>query len=168
MNPGDEKTLAVARRTKKNLEFIYAKKEEADVEEFTQLINSMLGMLICVREDYTLGEEISWQNVQERGLQRLDIPERREMRKNPDLASVNNFNQWITNIRHALAHNNYELLGDPITHIRVWTTKKISRDTDREQRRWIRYQTDNWTWEAVLSEDELYKVANTLLDYLTC
>jgi hypothetical protein len=128
----------------------------------------MLGMLICVREDYTLGEEISWQNVQERGLQRLDIPERREMRKNPDLASVNNFNQWITNIRHALAHNNYELLGDPITHIRVWTTKKISRDTDREQRRWIRYQTDNWTWEAVLSEDELYKVANTLLDYLTC
>lgn len=45
--PKKEKTLEIAQRTRKNLEFIYnAKRQGKDVEEFTQLLNSMLGMLI--------------------------------------------------------------------------------------------------------------------------
>ena len=49
MNPEDEKTLTIARRTRKNLEYIYnAKARKEDVEEFTQLLNSMLGMVITV------------------------------------------------------------------------------------------------------------------------
>ena len=51
--PKQDKTLEIAQRTRKNLEFIYAAKEQGkDVEEFTQLLNSMLGMVISLREDY--------------------------------------------------------------------------------------------------------------------
>ncbi len=68
-SPKDEKTLEIARRTRKNLEFIYSANQQGkDVEEFTQLLNSMLGMLISLREDYFRGSDIGWQRVQDLGL----------------------------------------------------------------------------------------------------
>ncbi len=59
MAPEDEKTLTIARRTKKNLDFVYLKKLEGEnVEEFTQLLNSTFGILICLREDFIKGDNV--------------------------------------------------------------------------------------------------------------
>lgn len=76
MNPVDKKALVIARRSRKNLDFIYAQKgKQADVEEFTQLLNSMLGMLICLREEYFKGSEVTWDEVQKHGLQPISVAE---------------------------------------------------------------------------------------------
>jgi len=74
MNPEDNKALVIAQRSRKNLDFIYThKKKGADVEEFTQLLNSMLGMLICLREEYFKGREVTWDEVEEYGLKPIYV-----------------------------------------------------------------------------------------------
>jgi len=88
MNPGDKKALVIARRSRKNLDFIYAhKKQGANVEEFTQLLNSMLGMLICLREEYFKGREVTWDKVQEYDLQPIPIVGRGSDQNLPQLAA---------------------------------------------------------------------------------
>jgi hypothetical protein len=72
--PGDKKALEIARRSRKNLNFIYAQKRAgADVEEFTQLLNSMLGMLICLREEYFKGRVVAWDVVRQYGLEPIHV-----------------------------------------------------------------------------------------------
>jgi hypothetical protein len=157
MNPGDEKTLTIARRSRKNLEFIYEQKHKgADVEEFTQLLNSMLGMLICLREDYFKGRKVTWEEVESKGLQRVAIQETKPHVFSPELKTSNMFSKLISNMRHAFAHNNFELLGRPeITGVKVWNnTAKKSKG-----RRWR-------TWEAELSEEQLKALAYLFIDYL--
>ena len=97
MRPEDERTLIIAQRTKKNLDFIYKKKEEGkDVEEFTQLLNSMLGTVINLREDYFKGRDISWDNVKALNLQSwddklIDIRGKSACGDSPNLQQVNSF-----------------------------------------------------------------------------
>jgi hypothetical protein len=53
IEPGISRTVEIAQRTKQNLAFFDKEKQNgATVFEFTQLLNSMLGMLIIVSEDY--------------------------------------------------------------------------------------------------------------------
>ncbi|MBV6436815.1 MAG: hypothetical protein AELANPGJ_02087 [Anaerolineae bacterium] len=74
MMPDDEKAITIARRTRKNLDFIYsAKAQGADVEEVTQLLNSMLGMLICLREEYFHGRTVTWDDVRHHNLHPVSV-----------------------------------------------------------------------------------------------
>ena len=75
MMPEDKEILTIAVRTQKNLAYIYRKSKEGEkekVEEFTQLLNSMLGMVISLREDYFKGNPVSWEDVEEKNLEELN------------------------------------------------------------------------------------------------
>src|SRR5688500_18105832 len=107
MNPEDEKTLTIARRTRKNLEYIYKRKsEKEDVEEFTQLLNSMLGLVIGLREDYFKGSQVSWEQVENLGLLKgrnhlKSITGKKPSEVRPRLKQVFSFSQLISKLRHA-------------------------------------------------------------------
>ena len=156
MNPGDKKALEIARRSRKNLDFIYThKKQGADVEEFTQLLNSMLGMLICLREEYFKGREVTWDKVEEYNLQSISIEGDVPTRTSPRLEHSKTFSKLISNLRHGFAHNCFELVGNPITSVRVWN---IRSEQDNEPK--------NRTWQAELSGNQLRQIADLFIDFL--
>ncbi|MBV9790301.1 MAG: hypothetical protein JOZ51_19075 [Chloroflexi bacterium] len=159
MLPDEEKTLEIARRTRKNLDFIYAQKAAgSDVEEFTHLLNSMLGMVICLREEYFKGTSVTWEDVQVAGLSPVEIISSPPTDASPSLKQHQSFNQLISCIRHAFAHNNFELLGDSenrITGIKVWNIgyRKENEPENRE-------------WEAIITEQQLKDLAYLFINYV--
>ena len=61
----DQAVLILAQRTRENLKYIDEKKSQCEpVSEFTQLLNSMLGMVISLREEYVKGPSLSQEDVQ--------------------------------------------------------------------------------------------------------
>jgi hypothetical protein len=163
MNPEDEKTLTIARRTRKNLDYIYKKKSEGeDVEEFTQLLNSMLGIVIGLREDYFKGDYVSWQKINDLGLlqgrNNLKISGKQSNQTSPSLQEVNAFGQLITKLRHAFAHNCFKLIVDgsnKITGIKVWN---VPPGQDNKPK--------NRVWEAEITEDQLKGLAHLVVEYI--
>ena len=159
MNPEDEDRLALelAIRTRKNLEFIYREKANgADVEEFTQMINSMQSMVVALREDDFKGRTVSWGSVRAQGLEPVDITEKAPTTEQPLLEQSTSFSHLISRVRHAFSHRRYALIGSPnITGIRLWNLPTNSLDNPQSR-----------TWEAELSEDQLRALAYLLLDYL--
>jgi hypothetical protein len=165
MEPEDEKTLTIARRTRKNLEYIYRKKSDGeDVEEFTQLLNSMLGMVISLREDYFKGRHIGWERVEElkllQGWYNLkSITGKTATQASPNLQKINSFSQLITKLRNAFAHNCFELISDreskQITGITVWN---IPSGQDNKPQ--------NRVWEANISELNLKGLAYLVVAYI--
>ena len=165
MNPEDEKTLTIARRTRKNLEYIYKRKsEKEDVEEFTQLLNSMLGMVIGLREDYFKGSYVSWDDVEKSGLLQgkdnlKNITGKTASLESSGLQQVNSFNQLVAKLRHAFAHNCFELIADKkskeITGITVWNvpTGQDGKPINR-------------IWEADISEHDLKDLAYLIVEYI--
>lgn len=160
--PKKEKTLEIAQRTRKNLEFIYnAKRQGKDVEEFTQLLNSMLGMLISLREDYFKGSHITWQQVKDVGLSSwspsLEIAGKTANTDSPKLQQINSFSQLISRLRNAFAHNCFELISDNnlIIGVKVWNipTGGLNIPEDR-------------VWEAEILEAELKGLAYLFVEYL--
>lgn len=159
MLPDDEKTLSIARRTRKNLDFMYASKAKGnDVEEFTHLLNSMLGMLICLREEYFRGKCVTWEDVKGRGLTPVDIASFSPTSESPHLKQHKNFSQLISRTRHAFSHNNFSLQGDSerrITGVSVWNIT-VGKEN----------KTENRTWEATISEQQLKDLAYLFIDYV--
>ena len=165
MNPEDEKTLTIACRTRKNLEYIYnAKASKEDVEEFTQLLNSMLGMVISLREDYFKGGHVSWDRVEDLGL----LHERENLKNvtgkkatpvSPSLQEVNSFSQLITKLRNAFAHSCFKLTIDDgsnqITGVTVWNVP-LGQDN----------RPKNRVWEADISEHDLKSLAYLVVEYI--
>lgn len=157
-----KKALTIACRSKKNLEYIYKQKEAGeDVEEFTQLFNSMLGMLICLREDYLWGESVKWDDIEAIGLKKVIINDHKPKTSRPNLVQVNSFSQLITNLRHSFAHSNFKFINrqGQIKGLRVWNMppKLEKKDRDKKELR---------IWQADLSEEQIKEVTFLLIDYL--
>ena len=157
MNPGVKKTLNVARRTRKNLEFIIAaKKAGADVEEVTQLINSMQSMITCICEKYLKRDQIiTWEQVQACGLQPIRINGDEPNTTYPNLKCSSTFDKVIRNLRNTFSHDNYELVGDPISGLKVWNLPPSKPDIP-----------ENRNWQAHISSEELKSIAFLLFDYI--
>lgn len=165
MNPEDEKTLTIARRTRKNLEYILEKKASGeDVEEFTQLLNSMLGMVIGLREDYFKGSHVSWDDVKQIELlsgegDLRQITGKKATGTSPGLKKINSFSQLITKLRNAFAHNCFELIisnsSNRITGVTVWN---IPSGQDNNPK--------NRVWEADISEHNLKRLAYLIVYYI--
>ncbi|MCA9894251.1 MAG: hypothetical protein KC615_14775 [Anaerolineae bacterium] len=155
MMPEDEVILNLAHRTRKNLVFIDRHQNDPDVEEFTQLLNSMLGMLISLHEEYFKGNpQVTWEDVSHKPI------------GNQTIGHVENFSEFIEKLRHAFAHACFDLLGDPaqsrgeqeIVGIRVWNvSSRTPRPKIRVAKRF---------WEAILTKEELREITEVLLDYL--
>lgn len=165
MEPKDEKTLTIARRSRKNLQYIYKKKRQGeDVEEFTQLLNSMLGMVICLREDYFKGDTITWEEVEALNLPTWDSSLKKitgsdSTVSSPKLKKVHSFSKLMTNIRHAFAHNCFSLMsskkGGLIIGVEVWNIPSGAEN-----------RPENRTWQAKIREKELMKLADIYVDYI--
>jgi hypothetical protein len=156
MNPGDRKTLVIARRSRKNLDFICDQKLKGeDVEEFTQLLNSMLGMLVCLREEYFKEQEVTWDDVKERGLLPIPVEGDPPTPVSPKLEHSNTFSKLIGNLRHAFAHNCFNLVGNPITGVKIWNIPSKKEDL-----------LENRSWQTELTQQQLRQIAELFVDFL--
>jgi len=147
MEPFDEKTIEIARRTRSNLRYIDEQHERGEkVYTFTHLFNSMLGMLVCVRENYYKGSN-------SRSVEWADLMKWNQLEPSPEIMDkADAFSTLISNLRHAFAHSNYDFISNSdrkISGIRVW---KIENGIE--------------TWNATLTEEELREIANLAVEYL--
>ena len=165
MAPEDEKTLTIARRTKKNLDFIYKMKSQgANVEEFTQLLNSTFGILICLREDFIKSDHVEWEAIGKLNFIK-DIEQFKKLTGLPPtsectkLQSISTFSGLITNLRNAFAHNCFDLIIDEKTNaiigVTVWNISSGCKNTK-----------ENRTWQEDFSEEQLKNVLNLVLNYV--
>ena len=108
-----------ARRTRSNLNLIKSLQElepGIEVYEVTQLINSMLGLLVFPQQRYV--NEIPKTTLRDLVEQGWPIP-----RVVGDYPQVKNLNQLVRYLRNAISHFNVEFLSDPtlqIQGLRVW------------------------------------------------
>jgi HEPN pEK499 p136 len=126
-------------RTQQNLRAAEdAKSKGANVFETTQLINSMLGLLVFPREEYIA--RIPRTPLAELRAAGWPLPSVR-----PGFAQAPDLAELVRYLRNAISHFNLEFQGDSynqIAGIRVWNINR-----------------GNKTWEADLRLDELRGIA---------
>lgn len=159
MMPDEEKTLAIAKRTKKNLDFVYESKiKGADVDEFTHLLNSMLCMVVCLREEYFKERCVTWDDLIAKGLSTIDIVAVNANADSPKLKLHNNFSQLITHVRNGFSHNCFSLNGDTdgnIVGVTIWNIPPNKTNT-----------CENRSWQATISEEQLKELAHLFISYI--
>lgn len=171
MMPSDKVMITLARRTKRNLDFIYAHKDSGDVYEFTQLVNSMLSLVISMRAEYfSERNQVSWADV-EAAVRRQSLEGRFDIgaltqivgdeatEASPQLRQIEHFSELIDRLRNAFAHCCFELLEDTfhnINGVRVWNVPNEKlRQVDRARR-----------WQAEISKLQLRDIAYLFIAYL--
>jgi hypothetical protein len=130
-----------AERTQANLLAIEKLREEgAAVYETTQLVNSMLGLLVFPREEFVA-------QIPETPFAELLQDGWPAPRVGKGFPEVPNLRELIRYLRNAIAHFNIAFLADAnqqIIGVRVWNTPPRSRKK---------------TWEAELSMSDLRSIA---------
>ena len=107
-------------RTRANLEFIRNQDKSSDVYEVTQLINSMLGLLVFPQQKYI--NEIPETPLQE--LEKEGWPMPKMVGKFPPAP---NLRQLIRYLRNAISHFNMRFLSDSngeISGIKMWNENR--------------------------------------------
>jgi len=150
-------------RTQKNLEAIDALvAAHGDAFEVTQLINSMLGLLVFPQQKYV--EDIPKTPLAELARTGWPIPQVRG-----DFEQVRDLNQLIRYLRNAVAHFNIQFIDDGrgnIAVLRVWNMAPV-RDQDGKQMRDSKGKAiERKNWEAELGVNELRGIANRFIDML--
>lgn len=152
-----------ALRTRRNLEAIDAHDaSHGETFEVTQLINSMLGLLVFPQQKYV--DSIPKTTLAELGRTGWPIPKVRG-----EFEQVKDLNQLIRYLRNAVAHFNIKFIDDGnnnIAVLRVWNMApvkgrdgKFCRDDDGK----IIAQKN---WEAELGVNELRGIADRFIDLL--
>jgi hypothetical protein len=116
------------------------------VFEVTQLINSMLGLLVFPREEFV--DRIPRIPLSELKSQGWPVP-----RVRMGFAPAADLYELVRYLRNAIAHFNIEFIGDGQNQIRTI-------------RVWNRDRSGAKTWEADLGIDELHKIAERFTDLL--
>jgi len=129
-----------AERTRKNLraiEHLLADGEE--VYEVTQLVNSMLGLLVFPREEFIDRiPETSLIDLKRKG---WPIPKVRS-----GFPQISNLKELVRYLRNAIAHFNIEFIGDGTNQIRLLRVWNINRMGAK-------------TWEADLGLSDIRGIA---------
>jgi hypothetical protein len=139
-----------ARRTKANLAAIDRLRADGhEVYEVTQLINSMLGLLVFPQQKFY--DQIPETPLEQLRLEGWPVPEVRGR-----FEQVTDLRQLLRYLRNAIAHFNVKFLGDgdgqgPIRVLRVWNVDPRKNVT---------------TWEAELSTDDLRGIAERFIKLL--
>jgi len=143
----EEKIRDFAERTRANLRAIEQRKAEGhEAYEVTQLVNSMLGLLVFPQQRYV--DKIPHTSLEELEQQGWPIPSVRE-----GFQQVENLNQLVRHLRNAIAHFNVDFIGDgknEVKFLHVWNTNP----------RGLR------TWEAELSVSDLQGIAERFIELL--
>jgi hypothetical protein len=128
-----------AERTRKNLKAIEClKANHQDVYEITQLINSMLGLLVFPREEYV--DRIPETPIGDLRCIGWPIPRVRD-----GFPQAPNLKELVRYLRNAIAHFNVEFIGDGTNQIRILRVWNNNRGVK--------------TWEAELSLSDLRGIA---------
>jgi hypothetical protein len=131
-----------ARRTLRNLEYIETHAKSGEVFEATQLINSMLGLLIFPQQEfYDRIPETPLVELEKQGWPRISASG--ELPDLPDDAG--NLKGLLRYLRNSIAHFNTSFLADEnnrLHGIRVWNHVDGKRQNPKN-------------WEAEISLDEL-------------
>lgn len=141
-----------AQRTKTNLDAIDRLRANGqEVYEVTQLVNSMLGLLVFPRENFY--DRIPDVSLEKLRLDGWPIPEVRGQ-----FQQVSNLKELLRCLRNAIAHFNLKFVGDgdgqgPIRVLRVW-------NVDTRNKKKVK------TWEAELSTDDLRGIAERFIKLL--
>lgn len=137
-----------AQRTKANLELLrrlQREHPELEIYEVTQLMNSLLGLLVFPRERYF--DHIPATPLSE--LQAAGWPIPRVVGQFPQ---VENLNDLIRYLRNAVAHCNIEFLADAdgqLAGLRVWN-----------------YWHGKMTWKAELTLPEIEELVDRFVDQI--
>ena len=146
-----------ADRTKKNLNLlrdIQAKNSDSEIYEVTQLINSMLGLLVFPQQSYVKSiPEIPLQQLRENG---WPIP-----RIIGEYPQIKDLNQLVRYLRNAITHFNVRFLVDEqrqISGLQVWNVREL----------WIKggKRKNEITWKAELSLAEIETITDRFIDLL--
>lgn len=135
-----------AKRTRKNLRAIESLRSTGDVFEVTQLVNSMLGLLVFPREEFL--EKIPKVPLETLLAYGWPVPKVRE-----GFTQAAHLGDLVRYLRNAISHFNIEFVGNgenEIRSIRVWNTDRGGKKT----------------WEADLGLDELRGIAERFVDLL--
>ncbi|MGA2616591.1 MAG: HEPN family nuclease [Thermoguttaceae bacterium] len=135
-----------AERTWRNLQYIRGapqeQKEQRLANEFTQMINSMLGLLVFLKERFFRSiPETRLCDLEAEGLPKIKVmPESSE--------TVDTFRELVRHLRNAVAHFNVEFLVE--AH-QLWG---------------VRVKNQAKTWIAELSSQQLEKITELLFRQL--
>ena len=137
-----------ARRTQQNLATIDRLHQSGHkVYEATQLINSMLGLLVFPKEEY-------FDQIPETPLEELEVQGWPVPRVTGNFKQVSDLRQLIKYLRNAVAHFNLEFPDDgtnQLRQLRVWNTDP---------------RTNRTTWAAELTLDDLRALTRRFVDHL--
>jgi hypothetical protein len=155
-----------ALRTRKNLEALEALHERNDeVFEVTQLINSMLGLLVFPQQEYV--ESIPKTPLKDLLQDGWPIP-----RVTGNFQQVTDLNQLIRYLRNAVAHFNIKFIGDGkdgennIKVLRVWNMAPVRDKQGKIERNDEGKIIEEKNWEADLTVTQLRSIANRFIDLL--
>jgi hypothetical protein len=135
-----------ARRTQTNLAAIEKlRKEGHKVYEATQLVNSVLGLLVFPQQEYI--DRIPNTPLDELIRQGWPVPNVRGQ-----FSQVTDLNQLIRYLGNAIAHFNIKFIDDGQNSIRLLRVWNVNRG--------------NKTWEADLTLDDIRQIAERFIELL--
>ena len=146
-----------AHRTRKNLDLLrnlQAEDPEVEIYEVTQLVNSLLGLLIFPQQSYF--DDIPHIPLQELKEDGWPIP-----RIIGEYPQVKNLNQLVRYLRNAIAHFNVHFLVDDhrqLTGIQVWNERELRIAGGKKETHIV--------WKAEISLLELELITNKFIDLL--
>ena len=146
-----------AQRTQKNLDFIYQHKNnpETKVYEVTQLINSMLGLLVFPQQRFFNSiPEITLEELEKQGWPRIEPTPK--IQASEYFKPCINLRELVRVLRNSIAHFNIEFLSKKpgeISGIRIWNI------APRKGNRPI-------TWEAEISIETLRRITELFIESL--
>lgn len=153
MNYDHEHLLAdFAKRTRHNLQLIrevQASESEKQAFEVTQLINSMLGLLVFPKERYL--DDLPDKTLDELRTEGWPIPE-----VHPSFTEPENLKRFLGYMRNAIAHFNLEFVPNEkneIVGLKVWNEKKVGNRKVK-------------TWEVRLTLEQMEEISLRFIDLL--
>ncbi|ULH14670.1 HEPN family nuclease [Deinococcus sp. KNUC1210] len=151
MIPKDSLIFHFVERTIVNLNYISDRKGESGPYEVTQLINSMLGLLIIPIEKYGKYNRTALSNdkrFEEIKGQYATLIENRE---------INSLFDFLRSLRHAFAHGNIELKGERLVEsILIWNYEFLHGRS-----------TDKINWEIEISVEKLHRLVVLIADHIS-
>lgn len=152
-----------ALRTRENLSIIERLHAEGEkVFETTQLINSMLGLLIFPQQEYV--KKIPRTSLDQLRTDGWPIP-----KVTGGFQQVSDLNQLIRYLRNAIAHFNVVFLTDEneqIIGLRVWNMRPVKNNNNKVIRDANGEVVERKNWEAELSLRDLRQITDKFIDML--
>jgi len=146
-----------AQRTQKNLDFIYQHKNnpETKVYEVTQLINSMLGLLVFPQQRFFNSiPETPLGVLEKQGWPRIEPTPK--IQASEYFMPCTNLRELISVLRHSIAYFNIEFLSresGEISGIRIWNIDPYIVNKPK-------------TWEAEISIETLRSITGLFIESL--